>query len=74
MNKATEIFFALGMDKTNKLRKAAAYVVGRYVYEFNTFGCCSEGGSYASFKRICKRFKLGDWAMALMAHYPIRFV
>lgn len=70
MKPETEIFFALGLDKTGALRKIAAAVAFRYWMEMHRYGEFSNNVS--ALNKIVKRFRLGDWIMAVSAHYPLK--
>lgn len=62
-----QIFLALNLDKASFLRKCAATIVARYVMEFHKYGY---NPGYETFNKMCKRFRLGDFVMALQIHYP----
>jgi len=64
-----QIYLALGLDKSSRLRRRAATLVARYVKEFHLYGW---NPGYDHFVKVCRRFKLGDFAQALQAHYPPR--
>jgi hypothetical protein len=64
-----EIFLALELDKASKLRQRAATLVSRYVMEFHNYGW---NPGYEQFAKVCRRFHLGDFAMALQVHYPVK--
>lgn len=70
MNKATEIYLALGLDKRPAIVRIAACILARYVLEMHRYGefevACRQ------INRLSKRFRLGDFACALFANYPIR--
>ncbi len=70
MNKATEIYLALGLDKSPKLRRIAACIAATLWLEMHHHGEFS--ANVQSLKRLIKRWRLGDYICALSAHYPVR--
>lgn len=64
---AAQIYLALGLDHAPLIRQLAATIVARYVMEFHRYGY---NPGCESMRRICLRFRLGDFAMALQVHFP----
>ncbi len=67
MPMGAQIFLALELDKASKLRQRAATLVARYVNEFHLYGW---NPGYTQFVKVCRRFKLGDFAEALQVYFP----
>lgn len=69
MNKATEIYLAVGLDKAPAIRKAAALAAYDYWMEMVAHG---EFEPYCNqITRLMKRFRLGDWMTAISANFPL---
>ena len=58
------------MDKFATVRKMAALVAYDYWMQMHQFG--SFEPYEAQLTRYANRFHLGDWLMALSAHYPVK--
>ena len=69
MNKATEIYLTLGLDKAPIIRRIAACVAANYWLEMHRYGEIT--ANIKSMERICRRFRVGDYICALAPHYPI---
>ena len=69
LSTAAEIWLALKMDKFSAIRKAAATVCFDYLIEQHINGYFPP--YQAQIDRISKRFNLGEWLLALSAHYPV---
>ena len=69
MNVETKIFLALKLDEAPALRKIAATVAYNYWMEMHRYGAFQ--ANIIALERIVKRFKLGDWIVAISAHYPL---
>lgn len=70
MNVATQIYLALAIDKSPALRRIAASVACRYWMEMHRYG--EFRAATLALNRLMLRFRLGDFVLALSAHYPIR--
>lgn len=70
MNKAAEIYLALGIDKSPAIRRIAACVAFRYWMEMHRYG--EFQANIHQLERLMKRFRLGDFILAVSAHYPIK--
>lgn len=69
MNKAAEIFLAMNLDKASTIRRIAAHVACDYWMQMHQHGFFQPYEH--ALQRICRRFKLGDFILALSAHYPV---
>lgn len=72
MNKAAEIYLAMHLDKRPTLARIAACILTRYVLEMHRYGEFTVAVN--GITKLAKRFRLGDYACALHAHYPPRSI
>lgn len=70
MNIATKCYLALGIDKRPVIVRIAACVLSRYIFEMHRYG--EFAVATKGITKLAKRFGLGDYAIALHAHYPPR--
>lgn len=66
---AAQIFLAVGLDKAPAIRRIAATVASRYWMEMHRYGEIAD--NCRQLDRLMKRFRLGDFIVALSVHYPI---
>lgn len=71
---AAQIAIALNLHKAPQLRQIALTVVARYIKEFHLYGVYTEKDSFKNYMKLCKRFKLNDFACAMQAHFPAKFL
>jgi hypothetical protein len=64
----TEIALALNVHKWPRLRQVACTVATRQIFELHKYGRFPAGMKLLD--KLCKRWKLGDYACAMQAHYP----
>lgn len=68
LSTSAKIAFALNAHKWSSLRQIALSIATKQIMELHKYGRFPAGMSLLD--RISRRWKLGDFVCAMMAHYP----
>lgn len=68
LSTSAKIAFALGAHKWSNLRQIALSIVAKQIMELHQYGRFPAGMELLN--RVSKRWKLGNYVSAMMAHYP----
>lgn len=66
-----KVAIEMGLDRVGSVKAVAVSLAARFVIEFHRHGFNEPG--WLTLQKISRRFRLGDYCTALLAHYPPRF-